>query len=87
MYFPSYIMCKIAIEQLSFILFLLFTSEYSLVVGRARPAEPGQSGQPGLSGEPGQPSRASRASRAYRVCRESRASRRLHIDIIYNEGS
>ena len=76
MYFPSYRMCKMTIEQLvrSFI-FFFYCSRPSI---RWLSAE---LGQPGLSGEP------SWASRACRVCWASRASRRLHIDIIYNEGS
>ena len=64
MYFPSYRMCKKAIEELmrSFIFFFIVHLSVSWLPGEpeqpgqpAGPAEPGQAGQPGQRGEPGQP--------------------------------
>jgi len=68
MYFPSYRMCKKAIEHLmrSFIFFYC-SLERELVAGRAGPA--------------GAASRARRASRAIGASLASRASRRLHINL------
>ena len=61
MYFPSYRMCKMAIEELmhSFIFFLLSTFEYSRFKGvsmPARPAVPGQPSGPGGRARHGWPS-------------------------------
>ena len=66
MYFPSYRMCKMAIEELvhSFIFFLLSTFEYSRFKGASMPARPAVLGQPcrasraGQAGEPGSPGTA-----------------------------
>ena len=61
MYFPSYRMCKKAIEQLmhSFIFFFYCSLERELVAGRAGPAGPARrawpAGRAGPAGEPGQP--------------------------------
>ena len=60
MYFPSYRMCKRAIEHLmrSFIFFFIVHLSVSWLPGEpASPAEPGQAGEagePGQRGEPGQ---------------------------------
>ena len=70
MYFPSYRMCKMAIEELmhSFIFFLLSTFEYSRFKGVSMPARPAVLGQPcrARRASPARPARLAQLARKSR---------------------